>query len=484
MELKIQKTDKIIIIFYIFLAISFTIGISYITSTFDTTEHIIVFPQPVTELQITKIVDVNQEEAFLIMTDIKNYPKMLPKNIISVNIMNQTDNSVLAEYEVTEHGIRSKLLASHTMYPYDKHVIEVMDGDAKGTKLIQDFTTINASNIEPPECINRDFDEDLDIDLDDMISCKKFAMKDFGDCLFLDKCTKIDSQVELNLEGLLSPFSYLPKGNLDHASDTVISSFTNYMEIKTENGKIIDGLYREILLRPADTEALEYWGSLLESETITVNEIRTEILNSDERKFLLALEEMKTVEELDGETKKIIDGLYREILLRPADTEALEYWGSLLESEVITKLELRKSILKSEEAISLKIDNVEIRETIYIIFHEVYEINGLYIEVDTVYFALDPRIDLVKLENMVKKNTYRLNIEEITFDELRLELEQLKENGTDFFVDDLESVNEQFLDWQKRFVDKMDSPLHKVQVIMFPETDFCYVCKWGTPMEK
>jgi len=296
---------------------------------------------------------------------------------------------------------------------------------------------------------------------------------------------------------LLSPFSYLPKGNLDHASDTVISSFTNYMEIKTENGKIIDGLYREILLRPADTEALEYWGSLLESETITVNEIRTEILNSDERKFLLALEEMKTVEELDDETKKIIDGLYREILLRPADTEALEYWGSLLESEVITKLELRKSILKSEEAISLKIYDRKSKDSIYIIFHEVYEINGLYREVippgfgqgeygnaqPTTFYVLDPRIDLVEFKNMVKKNTYRLNIEEITFDELRLELEQLKENGTDFFVDDLESVNEQFSDWQKRFVDKMDSPLHKVEEIILPEGDFCYVCKWGTPME-
>ena len=143
MEIKIQKTDKIIIIFYIFLAISFTIGISYITSTFDTTEHLIEFPQPVTELQITKIVDVNQEEAFLIMTDVKNYPKILPRNIISVNIINQIDNSVLAEYEVIEHGIHTKLLANHTMYPYDKHIIEVMDGDAKGTKLIQDFTVIN-----------------------------------------------------------------------------------------------------------------------------------------------------------------------------------------------------------------------------------------------------------------------------------------------------------------------------------------------------
>ena len=65
---------------------------------------------------------------------------------------------------------------------------------------------------------------------------------------------------------------------------------------------------------------------------------------------------------------------------------------------------------------------------------------------------------------MVIENEYRLKIEDITLDELRLELEQLKENGIDFFVDDLESVNEQFLDWKKRFVDKTH--------------DFCYTCKW------
>ena len=446
MELKIQKTDKIIIIFYAFLAIAFTIGILHIASTFDTIEQSIIFPQPVTELQITKIVDVNQEEAFLIMTDIKNYPKILPRNIISVNIINQIDNNILAEYEVVEHGIRTKLLVSHTMYPYDKHIVEVMDGDAKGTKLMQDFTTINTEIEKLPEC-DQSFDE----------------------------CTKIDSRVELDLKGLLSPFSYLPKRNLDHASDTVISSFTNYMQLsKTETKKIIDDLYREILLRSADTEAFEHWGSLLDSGTMTADEIRTEILNSDEKKSLLVSQEMKTVDELDDETKKIIDDLYREILLRPADTEAFEYWGSLLESEKITKIELRKSILKSQEAISLKRYGGEIDESIYIIFHEVYEINGLYREViegglETSFFVFDPRIDRDELENMVKKNKYRLHIEEITLEELRLELEQLKENGIDFFVDDLESVNEQFLDWQKRFVDKTD--------------DFCYVCKWGAPQE-
>ena len=442
MEIKIQKTDKIIIIFYIFLAISITIGILYIASTFDTIEHTIKFPEPVTELQITKIVDVNQKEAFLIMTDIKNYPKILPRNIISVNIINQIDNNVLAEYEIIEHGIRIKLLANHTMYPYDKYIVEIMDGDAKGTKLMQDFTIINTEIEKLPEC-DQSFDE----------------------------CTKIDSRIELNLKGLLLPFSYLPKGNLDHAADTVITSFTNYMKIKTKNEKIIDDLYREILLRSADREAFEYWGSLLETGTITVDEIRTEILNSDEKKSLLTVQEMKTVEELDDETKIIIDELYREILLRPADTEGLEYWGSLLESEKITKLELRKSILKSDEALDLKIYDPKYAQSIWSVFHEVYELNGPYreltpgTETTSQLWSFDPRIDLDKLQEMVSENEYRLKIEDITLDELRLELEQLKENGIDFFIYDLESVNEQFLDWKKLFVDKTH--------------DFCYCCKYG-----
>ena len=412
MKMKIQRTDKIIIIFYAFLAISFTVGMFHISSTYIFDEEIRMFSFLDTAYGVVKVVDVNQEEAFLIMTDVKNYPKMLPKNIISVNIINQIDNKILAEYEVVELGIRTKLLVNHMMYPYDKHIVEVMEGDAKGTKLTQDFTTIYPVTIIPPECIGIDKNDDLVIDADDLISCKSThtAYKEYlGDCLFLDKCTKIDSKIELDLKGLLSPFRYLPEKNLNHAANTVISSFTNNMEIKTENGKIIDDLYREILLRPGNTEAFEYWGSLLEIEKIT-------------------------------------------------------------------KAELRKSILKSPEALSLKQSSEYlIFESIYTIFHEVYEINGLYREIiptdvlPVEFFILDPRIDRDKLDEMTEEMVYRVHIEETTLDELRLEIEQLEEDGIDFFVDDLESVNEQFLDWQKRFVDKTD--------------DFCYVCKWGAPQE-
>ena len=395
MQMKIKKTGKIIIIFYVFLAISVIIFLlnneilldqprnkseigsdllhscSYwelLTSAcewHESSESWSILPSPISELENTRNVFHHKEEAFLIMTDVKNYPKILPKNIVSVNIINRVDNTVLAEYELIEHGIRTKLLAEHTMYPYDKHILEIMDGDAKGTKLIQDFTTV--------ECNES-----------------------------VGKCTQIASRVELNLGGILAPFGFLPKLNLDHAFNTIITSFEMYMDTY-ENG-----------------------------------------------------------------TKKIIDDLYREILLRPADAEAFEYWGSLLESEEITNLELRKAILKSQEAIALKRYNSENIVLIYDVFNMVYEMSGPYLEDGMLFF--DPRIDQNEFKKMVEKNKYRLNIEEITVDELRLELEQLKENGIDFLVDDLESVQEQFLDWQKRFVDKTH--------------DFCYYCKWGPPHDQ
>ena len=420
-----KKNDKIIIIFYVFLAISVTVAILYIDSTFETSTLPNILPEAVTELEIIKETEIEKEQIFLVMTNLENYPNVLPQNIKSIQIVEDIDNEILVEYEVVEAGITSKLLVKHRMYPHYEHVMEVMDGDAKGTKITQKFTDT-------------------------------------------DSVTTIHTLVELDLKGILSPFGFLPKGNLEHASNTIVTSFIDYSQISKDPTKqIIDDLYREILLRPADIEAFEYWGSMLESGSMTVDEIRTEISNSDEKKSLLVLQEMKTVDELSNETKQIIDDLYREILLRPADIEAFEYWGSLLESEKITKIELRKTILKSEEAYAYYPTDVKLHELVYDVFNDVYETSGPYYELGNLYF--DPRIDTNEFRQMSEKYRYPLYTEEITVDEFRFELEQLKENGTDFLVNDLESVQEQFLDWQKRFVDETD--------------DSCYSCKWGKPYE-
>ena len=357
------KNDKIIIIFYVFLAISFSVAIFYINSTYETTSLPNIIPKPISELEIIKEVDIEKEKIFLVMTDLENYPKVLPRNIKSIDIIEQSDNVILAEYTVVEAGVYSKLLVQHKMYPYYEHVMEVMDGDAKETKVTQKFTDINS-------------------------------------------ITTINTIIEFDLKGILSPFSFLPKGNLEHATNTILTNFIDYAQIsENETKKIVDDLYREILLRPADTEAFEYWVPLLENGSKTETDIRTEILNSDEKKHLLSLQEMKTVDELELTTKKIVDDLYREILLRPADTEAFEYWGSLLENENITKLELRKSILKSQEAIDLKrFDST----------------SGLIKSIFNEILNRDPTVS----ESSHYK--YLVDIEEITEEQIRLELEELK----------------------------------------------------------
>ena len=67
------------------------------------------------------------------MTNLENYPKILLNNIKSVDILEQGNSTAIAEFYVIEKGIGSKILAKQTIYPYSKQVIEVIDGDAKGT---------------------------------------------------------------------------------------------------------------------------------------------------------------------------------------------------------------------------------------------------------------------------------------------------------------------------------------------------------------
>jgi len=360
----LKKNDKIVIIFYIFLAISFTGVIFYFDSIYETNTQLPdILPKPVKEIEIIKETKIEKNKIFLVMTDLESYPKILLNNIKSVDILEQENSTVIAEFYVIEKGISSKILAKQTIYPYSKQVIEVIDGDAKGTKITQIFSEKNS-------------------------------------------ITTIDTKIDLNFKGILSVFAYLPKNNLEHAANTVVSIFVNYAELSDNKSiKIIDDLYREILLRPADQEALQYWGSLLENNIKTEEEIRSEILNSDEKKHILSLKEIKGIEEITTESIKIIDDLYREILLRPADQEALQHWGSLLENEKIDKLELRKNILKSQEAIDLKRFD-----------HTTRDIKDLFEDI----LGQEPTYDELTYYK------YLIDIEEITINKIKLELEKLK----------------------------------------------------------
>jgi len=296
----VNKTDKIIIIFYIFLASSFGLYVLTYDVGLDASLLEIVTPyEKLTEFETSRLVDVPNNRIFDIMANVENFPNVLPENVISVNILNKTDNEIIAEEELQQAGIKVKLLVEHTIKPYSEHIIEIIDGDAEGTTITQYFESV-------------------------------------------DSQTKITTNVDLKVKGVTALIAFLPEANLVHAINTVTSHFVKYSKYDL-NEKIVNSIYQEILDRQADEESLLHFSALLRDGHITEQDLRSTLFNSEERALLEI-----TIDDLDEETINVIKDLYRKILLREADPEGLLYYGIQLEN-MATYDEIRKKFIESYE---------------------------------------------------------------------------------------------------------------------------------------
>ena len=235
------------------------------------------------------------------------------KNVLSVNKLEETNSSLVYEMTVQEKGFETTLLVRHDLFPYDEQILTIIDGDAENTVIHQKFQKQGNS-------------------------------------------TKLITDIEINLSGILSPFQYIPRTNFNHAMGTVLVSFAEYATEKTKNERIVDDLYREILKRPADQEGLNYFTALLEKNEITPELIKLSLSASEE--YLVSLPiELKDVDELTDETKNTINELYEIILRRGADTEGMQHFGSLLEGDRgVTELYIITELLKSDEFDKLPVE--------------------------------------------------------------------------------------------------------------------------------
>jgi len=316
----LNKTNKKFIIFYLVLSVVVFTALIYIDSSLDRpSRELNLAPVPLATISYSKIVDVDKEVIFNTFADFKNYPHILPSNIISVT--NIPEKQSVYDITLTQMGIIAKLKAEHIIEPYHKQVIEVIDGDAQGTTITQTF--------EP-----------------------------------YDNKTKISIDVDLKTKGILTAFSFLPVINANHAMDTIVQSFVEYSTRPyTLNEKIIDDLYREILLRPVDSQALITYSTLLEEEKITIEEIRNELLNSKEYFENIQLTNLKNISDLSEDTKNSIDEVYDIILRRNADFVGLQTFGSALENGDMSLSDIVKTLLTSDEFYSLPAETRSVRDT-------------------------------------------------------------------------------------------------------------------------
>ena len=356
-----KKNDKYLLIFYVLIAGGIFVGLLYMDSSLEKpVGPLNIIPTPLSNIIITKMVDVETEKIFTIMSDVENYPHILPKNVLSVNKLEETDSSLVYEMTVQEKGFETTLLVRHDLFPYDEQILTVIDGDAENTVIHQKFQK-------------------------------------------QDNSTKLITDIEINLSGILSPFQYIPVTNFNHAMGTVLGTFAQYATEKTKNERVVDDLYREILKRPADQEGLDYFIALLEKNEITPEQLKLELYASEE--YLLSALVLIDVDELTDETKNTINEIYEIILKRAPDTEGMQYFGSLLEGDRgVTELYIITELLKSAEFGQLPIpetrvdefvgydkiskENIEIIKTVY------FETTGKDVDkiIETINLRLEERL--------------------------------------------------------------------------------------------
>ena len=318
-----RKTDKIVVCFFIFLACAYLVFV--ISSSEGLEDNIFepVTPKKITDYTTNQLVDIEKERLFEIMADIENYPNIFPRNISHVTILSNVDNVITAEEELTEAGFTMKLTAKHTLNPYESHVIEIIEGDAKGTTITQTFESDGSK-------------------------------------------TNLITDIHFNVVGPTSIVTYLPLSQLNHAIRTVNSTFAEYTAMD-EIDLRIDSLYREILHRPADKASFLQWSQMLRDGQITEDKIRISLLNSEERYFV----QLKSLAELSPETKRIITDLYESVLLRTPEDAGLEYFGNILENGKPLH-EIRMIMVESNEGRNVAIHH-PVRTQIGVVFWDLLD---------------------------------------------------------------------------------------------------------------
>jgi hypothetical protein len=74
-----KKNDKYLLVFYALLIVGISIGVMYFDSSLEKPiGPLKIVPNPLSNITVTEMVDVETEKIFTIMADVENYPHVLP----------------------------------------------------------------------------------------------------------------------------------------------------------------------------------------------------------------------------------------------------------------------------------------------------------------------------------------------------------------------------------------------------------------------
>src|SRR5438046_7569050 len=109
-------------------------------------------------------------------------------------------------------------------------------------------------------------------------------------------------------------------------------------------GRVVDGVFRSVLGRPADAGALSYYVSVMKSAAPA-----TSGLSAQDQVKAQVLSSPEYFQEHGGSNAAFVDALYADMLQRPSDSGGAAYYGSLL-TQGKSRAEVAQLVLRSTEA--------------------------------------------------------------------------------------------------------------------------------------
>jgi len=141
------------------------------------------------KFQFRKIVDIERDKIFQISIDYGNFTKILPDHFKELKIIEKKENTTIIQEKIEFLGRTVNVLTKHTVEYPDRHIVTMLDGQAKGSV----------------------FNERYEID---------------------GNKTKITIDVDFVLHGGLKIVGIFAKGKIKQSMNMVMDEFVNYAKSK------------------------------------------------------------------------------------------------------------------------------------------------------------------------------------------------------------------------------------------------------------
>ncbi len=92
------------------------------------------------KVRVEKIIKAEKDRVFSIITDFENLPSKLPQIFKSIKIISRDDHSITTEESVRMAGRDITQKVRHVLYPSYKHEVFILEGDAKGSHIVETYT--------------------------------------------------------------------------------------------------------------------------------------------------------------------------------------------------------------------------------------------------------------------------------------------------------------------------------------------------------